>query len=60
MEFSSPVPFDDECTVADRPTLRQLARLDGDYTNALVVLVDSRTARIYEVVLGGPGGNGYR
>jgi peptide chain release factor subunit 1 len=53
VEFPSPVPFDDEFSVADRPTLRQLARLDEDYTNALVVLVDSRTARIYEVVLGG-------
>jgi len=29
-----------------------LARLDDDYTNALLVLIDSRTARVYEVVLG--------
>ena len=53
VEFPSPLPFDDEWTVADRPMLRQLARLDEDYTNALLVLVDSRAARIYEVVLGG-------
>jgi peptide subunit release factor 1 (eRF1) len=33
--------------------LRQLARLDEDYTNALLVLVDSRAARIYEVGVGG-------
>jgi peptide chain release factor subunit 1 len=33
--------------------LRQLTQLDEDYTNALVVLVDSRAARVYEVVLGG-------
>ena len=52
-ECPSPLPFDDEFTVADRPMLRQLARLDEDYTNALLVLIDSRTARIYEVVLGG-------
>jgi peptide chain release factor subunit 1 len=52
-EFPSPLPFEDEFTVADRPILRQLAHLDEDYTNALLVLVDSRTARIYEVVLGG-------
>jgi peptide chain release factor subunit 1 len=52
-EFPSPLPFEDEFTVDDRPMLRQLARLDEDYTNALLVLVDSRTARIYEVVLGG-------
>jgi peptide chain release factor subunit 1 len=52
-ELPAPVPFEDEFTVADCPTLRQLARLDEDYTNALVVLVDSRAARICEVVLGG-------
>jgi peptide chain release factor subunit 1 len=53
VEFPSPLPFEDECTVADRPMLRQLARLDEDYTNALLVMVDSRAARVYEVVLGG-------
>jgi peptide chain release factor subunit 1 len=53
VEFPSPVPFEDEFTIADRPMLRQLARLDEDYTNALLVMVDSRTAHIYEVVLGG-------
>jgi peptide chain release factor subunit 1 len=53
VEFPSPVPFEDEFTVDDRPMLHQLAHLDEDYTNALLVLVDSRTARIYEVVLGG-------
>src|SRR5262249_15171638 len=53
VEFPSPLPLEDEFTIADRPMVRQLARLDDDYTNALLVLVDSRTARIYEVVLGG-------
>jgi peptide subunit release factor 1 (eRF1) len=53
VELPAPVPFEDEFTIAERPTLRQLARLDEDYTNALVVLVDSHTARICEVVLGG-------
>jgi len=53
VEFPSPLPFEDEFTIADRPMLRQLVRLDDDYTNALLVLIDSRTARVYEVVLGG-------
>jgi len=53
VEFPSPVPFEDEFSIADRPMLRQLVRLDEDYTNALLVMVDSRAARIYEVVLGG-------
>jgi len=51
--FPSPVPFEDEFTIADRPMLRQLTRLDEDYTNALLVIVDSRAAHIHEVVLGG-------
>lgn len=53
MEFSSPAPFENEFTIGDRPALRQLARLDDDYGAALVVLVDSRAARICEVVSGG-------
>ena len=53
VEFPSPLPFEDEWTVADRPMLHQLARLDEDYMNALLVLIDSRAARVYEVVLGG-------
>ncbi len=53
VECPSPIPFEDEFTIADRPMLRQLAHLDEDYTNALFVMVDSRSARIYEVVLGG-------
>jgi peptide chain release factor subunit 1 len=53
IELPAPMPFEDEFTVADRPALLQLARLDEDYTNALVVLVDSRAARLCEVVLGG-------
>jgi len=51
--FPSPLPFEDEFAIADRPILRQLARLDDDYTNALLVLIDSRTARVYEIVLDG-------
>lgn len=53
IEFPAPVPFEDEFTIADRPALRQLARLHDDYTDALVVLVDSRSARICEVAFGG-------
>ena len=53
VECPSPIPFEDEFTIADRPMLRQLAHLDEDYTNALFVMVDTRAARIYEVVLGG-------
>lgn len=53
VELPAPVPFEDEFVIADGPVLRQLARLDEDYTNALVVLIDSHVARICEVVLGG-------
>jgi peptide chain release factor subunit 1 len=53
VDFPSPIPFEDEWTVADRPVLRQLARLDEDYASALVVMVDSRAARVYEALFGG-------
>lgn len=52
VEFPSPMPFENEFTIADRPALRQLARLDAESTNALVVLLDAHAARICEVVLG--------
>lgn len=52
VEFPSPMPFENEFTIADRPALRQLIRLDAEYTNALVVLLDAYGARICEVVLG--------
>jgi hypothetical protein len=39
VEFASPVPFEDEFTIADRPMLRQLARLDEDYTGIMQMRV---------------------
>jgi peptide chain release factor subunit 1 len=53
VDFPSPVPFEDEFAVAEWPVLGQLARLDEDYASALVVMVDSRAARVYEVLFGG-------
>jgi hypothetical protein len=53
VEFPSPILFENEFTIMDRPALRQLGRLDADYTNALVVLMDAYSARVCEVVLGG-------
>lgn len=53
VELPAPRPFEDAFTLSDRPALRQLAHLDEDYSSALLVLVDSRAARVYEVILGG-------
>ena len=53
VDFPSPVPFEDMFAVGEWPVLGQLARLDEDYASALVVLVDSRAARVYEVLFGG-------
>jgi hypothetical protein len=47
-----PVPVDDELVVSDGPALRQLARLSTGFERALVVLVSSDQARIFEVVMG--------
>jgi peptide subunit release factor 1 (eRF1) len=53
VEFPSPLPFDNQFTLADRPALWQLVCLDANYTNALVVLMDAQGARVCDVVLGG-------
>jgi peptide subunit release factor 1 (eRF1) len=53
VEFPSPLPFTNQFTLADRPALWQLVCLDANYTNALLVLMDKRMARVCEVVLGG-------
>lgn len=53
VEFPAPVAFDNEFTIADRPALRQLARLHTEYTTTLVALVDTQAARICEMVFGG-------
>jgi hypothetical protein len=53
VEFPSPLPFDNQFTIADRPALWQLVCLDTQYTNTLVVLMDAQAARVCEVVLGG-------
>lgn len=53
MELPSAIPFEDEFIIANRPALLQLANLHDEYANALVVMVDSRAARLCEVVLGG-------
>lgn len=53
LEQPSPIPFEDEFIIANHPALRQLANLHDEFSNALVVMVDSRAARLCEVVLGG-------
>lgn len=53
VELPSPLPFDNEWTIADHPALRQLARLDTRATSALVVFIYPQTARVFEIVLGG-------
>jgi peptide chain release factor subunit 1 len=52
LELPVAIPFTDELTVAPYPALRQLAGLDEDNANVLVVMVDSQAARVCEVVLG--------
>lgn len=52
VELPASRPFEDAFILAERPAVRQLARLDEDYVSALLVLIDSRAARVYEVVLG--------
>lgn len=53
VQVVSPTPFATEVTVGDRPRLLPLARLIDDYAPALVVIVDPKALRIFEIALGG-------
>lgn len=51
--FQSLIPFENEFNVDSFPHLKQLAFLADEYENALVIMVDSRFSRVFDVKLGG-------
>jgi peptide chain release factor subunit 1 len=50
--FRSSIPFDNQCTVSSRPSLRQLVRLSEENRTAIAVMVDTDRAKIFELSLG--------
>jgi peptide chain release factor subunit 1 len=47
------ISFENECFISDLPILRPLVRLSSQYQNTLVVMVDTDSARLFEVSLEG-------
>lgn len=51
--YLSQFAFDNECCLGEQPQLRQLARLQDGYQEALVAIVDNRRGRVYEIEMAG-------
>lgn len=47
-----PVPVAQQCSIGNRPHLRPLAQLRQEYPPTAVVLVDAKSARIFELAFG--------
>ncbi|RMF93693.1 MAG: hypothetical protein D6736_01320 [Nitrospinota bacterium] len=50
--YGSTVPFTNQCTLATHPYIAQLAAVGREYENALVIMVDTESARIFEMEWG--------
>jgi peptide chain release factor subunit 1 len=53
LTYPSIISFENECFIYDLPILRPLVRLSSQYQNTLVVMVDTDSARLFEVSLEG-------
>jgi peptide subunit release factor 1 (eRF1) len=45
--------FDDKFTISTHPQVRQLVRISDEFKTALLVMVSSKSARIFEISMGG-------
>ena len=53
LTYPSIVPFENECFISNLPTLQPLVRLSSQYQNTLAVMVETDSARLFEVSLEG-------
>jgi len=53
LTYPSIFPFKNECFISDLPILQPLARLSSQYQNTLTVMVETDSARLFEVSLEG-------
>ena len=51
--YPSIIPFENECSISDLPVLKSLVRLSSQYQNTLVVMVETDSAKLFEVSLEG-------
>lgn len=52
LTYSSTIPFANQCSLATHPYVAQLACVGDEYENALVAMVDTESARIFEMEWG--------
>lgn len=53
LTYPSVVPYENECFISDLPTLRPLVQLSSQYYHTVIVMVDTDSARLFEVSLEG-------
>src|SRR4030043_724991 len=53
LTYPSIISIDNECFISDLPVLRPLVRLSSQYQNTLVIMVDTDSAKLFEVSLEG-------
>jgi len=53
LTYPSIIPFKNECFVSDLPTLRPLVQRSSQYQNTLAVMVDTDSAKLFEISLEG-------
>jgi peptide chain release factor subunit 1 len=51
--YPSIFPFENECFISDLPAIQPLVRLSSQYQNTLAVMVETDSARLFEVSLEG-------
>lgn len=51
--YPSIIPYENEFFLSDLPTLRPLVRISSQYQNTLVVMVETDSARLFEISLEG-------
>ncbi len=53
LTYPSSVPYENEFFLSDLPILRPLVRLSSQYRNTLAVMVDTHSARLFEISMEG-------
>ncbi|NWF94070.1 MAG: hypothetical protein HXY46_14310 [Syntrophaceae bacterium] len=53
LTYPSIIPFDNACFISDLPVLHPLARLSSQYQNTLLVMVETDSAKLFEISLEG-------
>ncbi len=53
LTYPSLIPFENECFISDHPMLQPLVRLSSQYQDTLMVMVDTDSAKLFEISLEG-------